>query len=228
MLTLDEVRGGYGKKQILQGVSLEVGEGEVVSLMGRNGMGKTTTIRTIMGLLKPTGGQLRFKGQDISRATPVRISRLGIGYVPEGRGIFPTLSVHENLIMSARPGAWTLRSVYEMFPRLEERRHHMGNQLSGGEQQMLSIGRALLLNPSLILLDEATEGLAPLVQQEIWDCIARVGAAGTAILVVDKDTTALHRVASRHYVMSKGAVCWSGSADALLAEHAELERHIAL
>lgn len=228
MLTLESVRGGYGKKQVLHDVSLEVGAGEVVSLMGRNGMGKTTTIRTIMGLLAPTGGSVRFKGRDITRNSPTRISRLGIGYVPEGRGIFPTLSTWENLIMSARPGPWTLGSVYEMFPRLLERRNNMGHQLSGGEQQMLSIGRALLLNPDLILLDEATEGLAPMVQEEIWACIAQVRKSGVAVLVVDKDTKVLQQVASRHYVMNKGEVCWSGTSEQMRDQHEELERHIAL
>lgn len=228
MLILEDVRGGYGKKQVLNGVGLKVGAGEVVSLMGRNGMGKTTTMRTIMGLLSPTGGKLSFKESNIFNATPERISRLGIGYVPEGRGIFHTLSVQEHLLMSARAGDWTLEKAYEMFPRLYERRSNMGNQLSGGEQQMMSIARALLLNPDLILLDEATEGLAPLVQQEIWDCITRISASGVAILVVDKDTVALQKVAQRHYIMNKGQICWSGSSDDMIAQRSELEHYIAL
>jgi len=228
MLRLDGVYGGYGKKQVLHGVTLEVGEGEVVSLMGRNGMGKTTTFRAIMGLLRPTAGRISFGGKDITGAPPERISRLGLGYVPEGRGIFPTLSVYEHLVMSARPGSWTLEVIYGMFPRLWERRDHMGYQLSGGEQQMLSIARALLLNPSLILLDEATEGLAPIVQQEIWDCISRISRKGVSILLADKDTAALQCIAARHCIISKGEICWSGSTEELRSQHAELERYIAL
>jgi branched-chain amino acid transport system ATP-binding protein len=228
MLILDKVYAGYGKKQILHGVNLEVHAGEVVSLMGRNGMGKTTTIRTIMGLIPTSGGNIRFKGNDISGALPERISRLGMGFVPEGRGIFHTLSVEEHLVMCARSGHWSLEKIYKMFPRLKERRQNKGHQLSGGEQQMLSIGRALLLNPSLILLDEATEGLAPLVQLEIWKCISDISVSGVAVLVVDKDTVALQKVAQRHYVMNKGEVCWSGSSKDIASDRSELERHIAL
>ena len=228
MLRLEQVYGGYGKKQVIQGISLDIGAGEVVSLVGRNGMGKTTTFRTIMGLLPVSQGKITFGGQDITRAPPERISRLGIGYVPEGRGIFPTLSVQENLVMSARPGPWTLDVVNRMFPRLRERRDNMGFQLSGGEQQMLSIGRALLLNPSLILLDEATEGLAPLVQDEIWACVADISKKGLSILVVDKDLKALQRIASRHYVLHKGDICWSGTTQELQEQGATLERYIVL
>jgi branched-chain amino acid transport system ATP-binding protein len=228
MLRLEQVYGGYGKKQVIQGISLDVGAGEVVSLVGRNGMGKTTTFRTIMGLLPATQGKITFGGEDITRAPPERISRLGVGYVPEGRGIFPTLSVEENLVMSARPGPWTIDVVYGMFPRLRERRDNMGFQLSGGEQQMLSIGRALLLNPSLILLDEATEGLAPLVQDEIWAQVAEISRKSLSILVVDKDLKALQRIASRHYVLHKGEICWSGTSQELQEQGVTLERYIVL
>ncbi len=228
MLRVEQVYSGYGKKQVIQGISLTAGAGEVVSLIGRNGMGKTTTFRTIMGLLPASSGRITFGDRDITKATPERISRLGIGYVPEGRGVFPTLSVYENLVMSARPGAWTLEVVYGMFPRLRERRDHMGFQLSGGEQQMLSIGRALLLNPSLILLDEATEGLAPLIQEEIWQRIVDISRKGMSILVVDKDLKALQRIASRHYVLHKGEICWSGTSQELQEQGATLERYIVL
>jgi branched-chain amino acid transport system ATP-binding protein len=228
MLRVEQVYSGYGKKQVIQGISLTAGAGEVVSLIGRNGMGKTTTFRTIMGLLPASSGRITFGDRDITKATPERISRLGIGYVPEGRGVFPTLSVYENLVMSARPGAWTLEVVYGMFPRLRERRDHMGFQLSGGEQQMLSIGRALLLNPALILLDEATEGLAPLIQEEIWQRIADISRKGLSIMVVDKDLKALQRIASRHYVLHKGEICWSGTSQELQEQGATLELYIVL
>lgn len=228
MLRLEHVHAGYGKKEVLQGISLAVDDGEVVSLIGRNGMGKTTTFRTVMGLLGSTEGRITLNGENITNAAPERISRLGIGYVPEGRGIFPTLSVYENLIMSARPGAWSLDLVYAMFPRLRERRDHLGSQLSGGEQQMLSIGRALLLNPALILLDEATEGLAPMVQDEIWDCIAEIRNKGMSILVVDKDLKSIQRIAARHYVLHKGEIKWSGTSQDLQEQRSELESYIVL
>ena len=219
---------GYGKKQILREVTLAVGQCEVISLMGRNGMGKTTTLRTIMGLTRAWGGRVDFHGNDITRATPDAISRGGIGYVPEGRGIFPNLTVHENMVMSARPGRWSLARVYELFPRLEERKSHWGNQLSGGEQQMLSIARALLLNPAMIMLDEATEGLAPLVREEIWTCLDSIRADGISILVVDKDIGALLPLAQRHYIIHKGEICWSGTSAELERSRAELDRYITL
>jgi branched-chain amino acid transport system ATP-binding protein len=206
MLELENVVSGYGRTVILHQISLTACEGEAVSLLGRNGMGKTTTIRTIMGLLPARSGRIRFKGEDITKASPERISRLGIGYVPEGRGVFPTLSVYENLVMAARSGPWTLESIYSLFPQLYQRRNHMGNELSGGEQQMLSIGRALMLNPSFMILDEATEGLAPLVQDEIWGCLKKIKEAGLPILVVDKDVAALLEIADRHYVIQKGEI----------------------
>ena len=171
---------------------------------------------------------MEFHGEDITRASPDTISQRGIGYVPEGRGIFPNLTVYENLVMSARAGRWSLARVYELFPRLDERKSHWGNQLSGGEQQMLSIGRALLLNPTLIMLDEATEGLAPLVQDEIWACLDRIRADGISILVVDKDIRALIPLAQRHYVIHKGEICWSGTSGELEQSRAELDRYITL
>jgi branched-chain amino acid transport system ATP-binding protein len=228
ILSISDLHSGYGKKQILHGITLTVGAGEVVSLMGRNGMGKTTSLRTIIGLTRAWSGRVEFHGEDITRASPDTISQRGIGYVPEGRGIFPNLTVYENLMMSARAGRWSLARVYELFPRLNERRSHWGNQLSGGEQQMLSIGRALLLNPSLIMLDEATEGLAPLIQDEIWACLDRIRADGISILVVDKDIRALMPLAQRHYVIHKGEICWSGTSEQLEQSRAELDRYITL
>jgi branched-chain amino acid transport system ATP-binding protein len=228
ILSVSDLHSGYGKKQILHGITLTIGAGEVVSLMGRNGMGKTTSLRTIMGLTRAWSGRVEFHGDDITRAAPDTISQRGIGYVPEGRGIFPNLTVYENLMMSARAGRWSLPRVYDLFPRLNERRSHWGNQLSGGEQQMLSIGRALLLNPSLIMLDEATEGLAPLIQDEIWACLDRIRADGISILVVDKDIRALMPLAQRHYVIHKGEICWSGSSEQLEQSRAELDRYITL
>jgi branched-chain amino acid transport system ATP-binding protein len=228
MLELENVVSGYGRSVILHHISLTAGEGEAVSLLGRNGMGKTTTIRTVMGLLPARSGQIRFKGQDITNARPERISRLGIGYVPEGRGVFPTLSVYENLVMTARSGPWTLESIYSLFPQLYRRRNHMGNELSGGEQQMLSIGRALMLNPSFLILDEAAEGLAPLVQDEIWACLKKIKEAGLPMLIVDKDIAALLEIADRHYVIQKGeirAVCTTGQ---MRESRGEIDRFLVL
>ena len=228
MLSIDHLQSGYGKKHVLHNVSLRVDAGEVVSLLGRNGMGKTTSLRTIMGLNKAWDGKVEFGGKDITNANPHTISRLGLGYVPEGRGIFPNLTVRENLEMSARPGRWTTERVYELFPRLQQRLPNWGNQLSGGEQQMLAIGRALLLNPTMIMLDELTEGLAPLIQQQIWSCIERIRGDGIAILVIDKNIGALLPIAQRHYIMQKGEICWSGSSQELESNRAELDRYITL
>ena len=228
MLMVSQLQSGYGKKHVLHGVTFRVDAGEVVSLLGRNGMGKTTSFRTIMGLNKAWDGAVEFSGKDITNASPHAISQLGLGYVPEGRGIFPNLTVRENLIMSARPGRWTMERVFDLFPRLEERLSNWGDQLSGGEQQMLAIGRALLLNPSLIMLDELTEGLAPLVQQEIWSCLEKIRADGIAILVVDKNIGALLPLAQRHYIIQKGEICWSGSSAELEANRVELDRYITL
>jgi branched-chain amino acid transport system ATP-binding protein len=228
VLELENVVAGYSRTAILHGISMSIGEGEAVSLLGRNGMGKTTTVRTIMGLLPPQTGRIRFKGQDIAQANPERISRLGIGYVPEGRGIFPTLTVYENLVMAARPGSWTLERIYSMFPRLHLRRNNMGNQLSGGEQQMLSIGRALMLNPSLMILDEATEGLAPLVQDDIWACLREIKETGMSILVIDKDIAALLQIADRNYVIQKGEIKAVRTSEQMRANREDIDRFLAL
>lgn len=219
MLVVEDLQAAYGESKVLFGMSLTIDRGEVVTLLGRNGMGKTTTVKSIFGLLKPRGGRVSIDGVDVTGAAPNRIARLGLGLVPEGRLIFPTLSVHENLIATARAGAgkgkWTAERVYDLFPRLRERRRNMGNQLSGGEQQMLAIGRALMTNPELIVLDEATEGLAPLIRDQIWDCLTHLKSEGEAILVIDKNVSALSRFADRHYIVEKGQVVWAGSTDAL-------------
>jgi branched-chain amino acid transport system ATP-binding protein len=208
----------YGLSQVLFGISLAVAPGEMVTLMGRNGMGKTTTVRSIMGLTPARSGTIRFAGTDIRGLPSYRVAQLGLGLVPEGRQIFPNLSVRENLLATAvaRDGApWTLQSVYDLFPVLAERVASLGNQLSGGEQQMLAIGRALMTNPRLLILDEATEGLAPLIRAEIWRCLARLKASGLAILVIDKNVETLIRVADRHFLIERGRVVWSGPSSAL-------------
>ena len=226
MLRVQGLQAGYGDSVVLHGIDLTVGPGEVVTLMGRNGMGKTTTISTIFGLLRARAGRISIGDQDLTNAAPHRIARAGLGLVPEGRQIFPTLNVQENLIATARPGAWTLARVLALFPRLSERAGHMGNQLSGGEQQMLAIGRALMTNPRLIVLDEATEGLAPLIRDEIWACLAALKAEGEAILIVDKNVDALTRLADRHLVIEKGRVVWTGDNAALIASDEVKERYL--
>jgi branched-chain amino acid transport system ATP-binding protein len=207
----------YGLSQVLFGLSLTIAPGEMVTLMGRNGMGKTTTVRSIMGLTPARAGAIRFMGEEIRTLPPYKIAQRGIGLVPEGRQIFPNLSVRENLLATAVArdgGGWTLERVHDLFPRLAERSGSMGNQLSGGEQQMLAIARALMTNPRLLILDEATEGLAPLIRAEIWRCLARLKSSGLAILVIDKNVGALTRVADRHFLIERGRVVWSGlSAD---------------
>ena len=220
VLDVDGIETCYGLSQVLFGVSLTIAPGEMVTLMGRNGMGKTTTVRSIMGLTPARAGLIRFDGADIRALPPYKVAQLGIGLVPEGRQIFPNLTVRENLVATAvaRDGAaWTLDSVYELFPRLAERGASMGNQLSGGEQQMLAIGRALMTNPRLLILDEATEGLAPLIRAEIWRCLARLKASGLSILVIDKNVDALMRVADRHFLLERGRVVWSGASATLAA-----------
>ena len=210
----------YGLSQVLFGMSLVIAPGEMVTLMGRNGMGKTTTVRSIMGLTPARAGHIRFMGTELRGLAPYQIAKLGVGLVPEGRQIFPNLSVRENLVATAvaRDGTgWTLERVYALFPRLAERATSMGNQLSGGEQQMLAVGRALMTNPRLLILDEATEGLAPLIRVEIWRCLARLKELGLAILVIDKNVGALMRVADRHFLIERGRVVWSGDSSALAA-----------
>ena len=227
MLRVHDLEAFYGTSQALFGMELSVDAGEVVTLMGRNGMGKTTTVSAIMGLLPASRGTIEFAGARLERLPSFRIARLGLGLVPEGRQIFPNLSVRENLLASAanrdRSSApWTLQRVYEFFPRLAERQRNMGNQLSGGEQQMLAIGRALMTNPKLLILDEATEGLAPLIRQEIWACLARLKRDGQAILVIDKNVGNLIKLADRHHIVEKGRVVWAGTSDAL-ARDSELQ-----
>jgi branched-chain amino acid transport system ATP-binding protein len=230
MLTVDRLQAGYGPAQVLFDVSFAVAAGEVVTLIGRNGMGKTTTIRTVMGLLAASGGAATFDGKTLIGLPPYRIAQAGLGLVPEGRQIFPTLSVEENLVATAatRFGAarWTLERVYAFFPKLAERRTNMGNQLSGGEQQMLAIGRALMTNPRLLILDEATEGLAPLIRAEIWQVLAKLKSEGQSILLVDKHLDALVRLADRHVVIEKGHVVWTGTSAELAADASVKQRYL--
>jgi branched-chain amino acid transport system ATP-binding protein len=222
MLSVDRLAASYGPAQVLFDICFSVGTGEVVTLIGRNGMGKTTTIFALMGLLPTHGGTAVFDGLPLIGLPPFRIAQAGLGLVPEGRQVFPTLTAEENLIATsaARFGSarWTLDRVYNFFPSLAERRRHMGNELSGGEQQMLAIGRALMTNPKLLILDEATEGLAPKIRAEIWQCLARLKQEGQAILIVDKHLDALLRIADRHVVIEKGHVVWTGNSDALAAD----------
>lgn len=226
MLKVQGLQAAYGESQVLHDINLEVAEGEVVTLLGRNGMGKTTTISTIFGLLPARHGRVIVAGTDMTNAAPHRIARAGLGLVPEGRQVFPTLNVRENLIAMARPGQWTLDRVLALFPRLGERMSNRGDQLSGGEQQMLAIGRALMTNPRLVVLDEATEGLAPLIRDEIWACLTQLKAAGESILIVDKNVDALTRFADRHVVIEKGRTVWSGDNAALRATPEIKERFL--
>ena len=230
MLRVRELEAFYGASQALFGMELGVDAGEVVTLMGRNGMGKTTTVNTIMGLVPPRGGEIVFEGRALAGLAPYRIAQCGIGLVPEGRQVFPTLSVHENLVATAAarsgPPRWTLERVYELFPRLKERNHHLGSQLSGGEQQMLAIGRALMTNPKLLILDEATEGLAPLIRTEIWTCLKRLRGEGQAILVIDKNVDVLTTLADRHVIIEKGRTVWTGTSADLAADAALKERYL--
>jgi branched-chain amino acid transport system ATP-binding protein len=215
MLAVRDLQTAYGRSQVLFGVALEVKMGEVVTLLGRNGMGKTTTVRSIMGITPPRAGSIVFRDKPIAGWPSYKIAQAGIGLVPEGRQVFPNLTVRENLVATQRGEGWTLERVFDLFGNLKERQSHYGNQLSGGEQQMLAIGRALMTNPRLLILDEATEGLAPLIRVEIYRSIAQLKAAGMAILLIDKDVRALTRVADRHYVIEKGRVVWSGTSEEL-------------
>jgi branched-chain amino acid transport system ATP-binding protein len=220
----------YGPFHVLHGIDLAIDAGETVALMGRNGMGKTTLLRALMGLVERRG-RITLCDREVSAAAPEAIARRGVALVPEGRGIFASLTVVENLVMAARPGrngAWTLARVFELFPRLAERRDHWGNQLSGGEQQMLTIGRALMTNPDLILIDEATEGLAPMVAQAIWSTLAVIRAEGIATVVVDKDFQSLATLADRVFLISKGELVFEGTPQALAAEPALLDRHLGI
>jgi branched-chain amino acid transport system ATP-binding protein len=227
MLEVESLEAAYGESQVLFGVSFAIRAGQVVTLLGRNGMGKTTTVRSVVGLLPPRAGQIRFEGRPIQRLPSYRVAQAGLGLVPEGRQIFPNLTVRENLVATAAnrrrlPDPWTLERVLELFPQLVGRQGAMGALLSGGEQQMLAIGRALMTNPRLLILDEATEGLAPLVRAEIWRCLERVKAAGQSILVIDKNVRALTRLADTHYILEKGRIVWTGSSTEL-ASHEDVQ-----
>ena len=222
LLKIADIEVCYGDAQALFGVSLDIGAGEAVTLIGRNGMGKTTTVRTATGIMASRSGRVEFAGQDISRWPSYKIARLGMGLVPEQRQVFPNLTVYENLVATAhnrldRKDPWTLERVYGLFPRLKERAGNLGINLSGGEQQMLAIGRALMTNPRLLVLDEATEGLAPLVRGEIWDCLQTLKNSGLSVLVIDKNIGPLLRIADTHYVLEKGRTVWTGSSQSLLA-----------
>jgi branched-chain amino acid transport system ATP-binding protein len=218
MLEVRDLQTAYGRSQVLFGVSLRIAPSQVVSLLGRNGMGKTTTVRSIMGITPPREGAISFEGKALRGLPSYRIAKLGLGLVPEGRQVFPNLTVRENLVATARKGPWTLDRVFNLFQNLRERKSHYGNQLSGGEQQMLAIARALMTNPRLLILDEATEGLAPLIRAEIYRSIEGLKAEGLSILVIDKDVKALTRVADRHYVLEKGRVVWNGTSAQLSAD----------
>ena len=236
MSALLEVRGietFYGASQALFGVSFEVNEGEFVTLLGRNGMGKSTTVKTVMGMLCPRRGTVCFAGSEIHGLPSRRVARSGIDLVPEGRQVFPNLTVRENLLATAsarhaRASPWTLEGVYRMFPLLQERRRMLGNSLSGGEQQMLAIGRALMTNPRLLILDEATEGLAPRVRAEVWRCLEQLKRSGLSLIVIDKNIGPLMRFAERHFILEKGRVVWSGDSQALRRECGVLQEYIGI
>jgi len=231
LLEVKDLHSGYGSSQVLFGVSLSIEAGGVSTLLGRNGMGKTTTVRSILGLTRALAGTVRFCGERVEGYSPDRIARMGLAVVPEGRMIFPTLSVQENLLAFAAnrnssTHPWTLERVYHLFPRLAERDRHMGNQLSGGEQQMLAIGRALMTNPHLLVLDEATEGLAPLVREDIWRCLHALRSEGQSILVIDKYVQKLVKLADQHTIIERGQVVWQGASAALEADHGLWHRYI--
>ncbi len=222
MLEVRALETAYGASQVLFGIEFDVRAGEVVTLMGRNGMGKTTTIHSIMGLVKSKAGSVKFENTELTGKPSYVVARRGLGLVPEGRQVFPNLTVRENLVATSRKSdsasQWTLERIFELFPSLAERATNMGSGLSGGEQQMLAIGRALMTNPKLLILDEATEGLAPLVRAEIWGCLENLKAEGQAILLIDKNLDALTRIGDRHYIIERGQVAWQGDSDALCAD----------
>jgi branched-chain amino acid transport system ATP-binding protein len=233
MLTVEGLQTSYGQSQVLFGVDLEVRRGEVVTLLGRNGMGKTTTIRSIMGMTPPHGGRVTFEGQELRGLTSFRIAKLGLGLVPEGRCIFPSLTVWENLTATAAAGPrgqprWSTDAILDLFPWIRARQHQMGGQLSGGEQQMLAIARALMTNPELLILDEATEGLAPIIRSEIWKVLRKLKLSGQSILLVDKNVKVLAKLADRHYVLERGRVRWSGDSRALGNEYEVIRRFVGL
>ncbi len=231
LLSLEGVHSGYGEIQVLWDVSLRIGTGQVVTLIGRNGMGKSTLVKTLLGQRPASRGRIRFGGHDVTSWEDYRIARLGVGLVPEGREVFPNLSVRENLLSGAMgrprtPDGWTTERVYALLPRLKEREKHLGCNLSGGEQQMLAIGRALMTNPLLLVLDEATEGLSPLVRAEIWACLAELKKSGIAMLLIDKHLAQLARLADWHHVMDKGRVVWQGDSRQLAADRLVVQRHV--
>ena len=231
MLRVEGLETSYGRSQVLFGVDLHVGAGEVVTLMGRNGMGKTTTVRSILRLTPPHRGRVVFEGRDLSGLPSHKVARAGLGLVPEGRQVFPTLTVRENLVATAsnrlgRADPWTLERVYALFPRLRERSAQYARTLSGGEQQMLAVGRALMTNPRLLILDEATEGLAPVIRAEIWACLAALKGEGQSILIIDKNLNVLKRLADRHYVVERGRTVWSGTGADLQREAEKIHRYV--
>ena len=233
LLEVEDIETCYGLSQVLFGLSLQVRSGEMVAMMGRNGMGKTTTIRSIMGLTPARAGTIRFAGREVRKLPSFRIAQLGIGLVPEGRQIFPNLTVRENLVAASgnRLGSadpWTLDKIHALFPRLAERGNNMGNHLSGGEQQMLAIGRALMTNPRLLILDEASEGLAPIVREEIWRCLATLRASGQTILVIDKYVERLIALSDRHTILERGQVVWQGKSAELGADHGIWHRYLGI
>ncbi len=231
MLQVRGLQAGYGRSQVIFDLDLDLAEGEVLTLLGRNGMGKTTTVKCLSGMLTPGGGQIHLAGQALAGLPAYKIGRAGVGLVPEGRLVFPNLTVHENLVATAsqrNAGAtpWTLARVHALFPRLAERRAQLAGKLSGGEQQMLAVGRALMTNPKLLILDEATEGLAPLIRHEIWTCLAQLKREGMAMLVIDKNLKSLLPLADRHVILEKGRLAWQGSSDALRADTAVVQRYL--
>lgn len=226
MLEVQGLMAGYGLSQVLFDMHLSIEQGQVVSLIGRNGMGKTTTVKSIMGLIKPSAGSIRIHGTEMLGAAPYRIAKAGLGLVPEGRRAFGSLSVRENLLATASKGKWDLARVYQLFPRLQERQDQLSRTLSGGEQQMLVVGRALLTNPSLLILDEATEGLAPIIREQIWHCLAALKAEGETILVIDKNLKEMARVVDRHHIIEKGRQVWQGTPGELAARADLSQRYL--
>ncbi len=231
LLQIENLQAAYGRSQVLFGVNLEVYSGTVVSLLGRNGMGKTTTIRSLLGITQASAGKVRFSGQEVQQWPAYRISRLGIGLVPEGRQIFPLLTVRENLLATAANrhnlnSAWDLKKVYDLFPILRDRRDQLGNSLSGGEQQMLAIGRALMTNPKLLILDEATEGLAPLIRDEIWGVLESLKEQGQSILLIDKNLEQLMRLVDQHFLMERGRIVWEGTSKELRKNPELIRRYL--
>ncbi|HTD03769.1 ABC transporter ATP-binding protein [Undibacterium sp.] len=233
LLSIEALETCYGSCQALFGVNLQMLQGEFITLLGRNGMGKSTTVKSIMGLISPKRGTIRFKGRQIHALPSYQIARQGIGLVPEGRHIFPNLTVRENLIATAHNrqqsnNPWTLERIDSLFPRLRERRHHLGSNLSGGEQQMLAIGRALMTNPQLLILDEATEGLAPLIRSEIWNCLSELKHTGLSVICIDKNLGPLTKLADMHYILEKGLVVWKGNSASLNTNLEGLNKYLSV